>query len=195
MYNYNTYYRFKRLINKLVWRFYFSRSFKRFGKYSNIMGPEQIEGEEYITIEDNVFMYSRSTLIARKCTEKDPNLVIGKRAQIRPGFHAVCVFSIVIGDDVLVADNVYLSDNAHAYSDINYPIGAQPLKLLRPVRIGSNAWIGRNVCVIGASIGKHSVIGANSVVLKDVPDYSVAVGNPARIIKQFDFSRQLWVNV
>lgn len=195
MYNYYSYYRLKRFINKLVWRYFFSRSFKRFGKYSNIMSPEQIEGEEYITIEDNVFMYPRSTLIARKCTEKEPSLVIGKRVQIRPGFHVVCVFSIVIGDDVLIADNVFLSDNTHTYSDINHPIVAQPLKVLRPVRIGSNAWLGRNVCVIGASVGKNSVIGANSVVLQDVPDYSVAVGNPAKIIKQFDFSRKLWVNV
>lgn len=195
MIRYYTYYRLKRFFNKMVWRHLFSRVFKRFGKNSNIMTPEQIEGEEYISIEDDVFIYSRATLIARKCTDMDPSLIIGRGTQIRPGFHVVCVNSIIVGDNVLIADNVLLSDNSHCYADIDVPIGGQALKVLSPVTIGSHSWLGKNVCIIGASVGKHSIIGANSVVLRDVPDYSVAVGNPARVIKRYDFDGKCWVKV
>ena len=54
--------------------------------------------------------------------------------------------------------------------------------------------LGENVCVIGASIGKTCVIGVNSVVTRDIPDYFVAVGSPARLIKRYDFDRQEWRN-
>ena len=52
--------------------------------------------------------------------------------------------------------------------------------------------MGENVCIIGASVGKHCVIGANSVVTKDIPDYSIAVGTPAKIIKRYDFNKERW---
>jgi acetyltransferase-like isoleucine patch superfamily enzyme len=54
------------------------------------------------------------------------------------------------------------------------------------------AWLGENVCVIGASIGKNSVIGANSVVTKNIPDYCVAVGSPAKVIKKYNVEKQIW---
>lgn len=60
------------------------------------------------------------------------------------------------------------------------------------MEIGEGTWLGENVCVIGAKIGKHCVIGANSVVTKDIPDYSIAVGAPARIIKQYNFKENVW---
>lgn len=60
--------------------------------------------------------------------------------------------------------------------------------------IGEGSWIGENVCVIGASVGRHCVIGANAVVTKDIPDYSVAVGAPARVIKKYNFNRGAWVS-
>lgn len=61
--------------------------------------------------------------------------------------------------------------------------------------IGNVAWIGENVCIIGASVGKNSVIGANSVVTRDIPDFCVAVGSPARVIKKFDFSDECWKSI
>jgi acetyltransferase-like isoleucine patch superfamily enzyme len=61
------------------------------------------------------------------------------------------------------------------------------------VRIGSGAWLGENVCVIGANVGRNSVVGANSVVMSDIPDFCVAVGAPARVIRRFDASLGKWV--
>ena len=61
--------------------------------------------------------------------------------------------------------------------------------------IGEGSWLGEHVCVIGASIGKHCVIGANAVVVHDIPDYSVAVGAPARVIKKFNEDSNSWVMI
>ena len=83
----------------------------------------------------------------------------------------------------------------HGYEDIETPIKKQPIVQKKEVYIGDGSWLGENVCVIGASIGKHCVIGANSVVTKDIPDYSIAVGSPAKVIKQFDFKENKWVRV
>ena len=66
---------------------------------------------------------------------------------------------------------------------------------LSPVVIGEGSWLGENVCVCGAKVGKHCVIGANSVVTTDIPDYCVAVGSPAKVVKRFDFDRSEWVRV
>lgn len=64
------------------------------------------------------------------------------------------------------------------------------------VVIGEGSWLGTNVVVVGdVRIGKHCVIGANSVVTKDIPDYSVAAGTPCKVIKQYDFEREAWVRV
>ena len=65
----------------------------------------------------------------------------------------------------------------------------------RDVVIGNGSWIGEHVCIIGASIGRHCVIGANSVVTRDIPDYSVAVGSPAIVIKKYDFKLNKWIKV
>jgi len=75
------------------------------------------------------------------------------------------------------------------------PILKQPIKQLPPMTIGDGTWLGENVCVLGVSIGKNCVIGANSVVTKEIPDYSVAVGAPARIIKKYNLNTNRWEKV
>ena len=72
------------------------------------------------------------------------------------------------------------------------PILKQKIKQIGTVVIGEGSWLGENVCVIGANVGKNCVIGANSVVTKDIPDYSVAVGVPAKVIKSYNFSSKKW---
>ena len=85
---------------------------------------------------------------------------------------------------MLTANNVYISDNSHDYENTEVPIISQPVKFKKRVQIGSGSWIGENVSIIGANVGKNSVIVANSVVTSDIPDYSVAVGAPAKVIKR-----------
>ncbi len=85
-----------------------------------------------------------------------------------------------------MADKVYVADNLHEYSRIDVPIIDQPIKQLKPVTIGDGSWLGENVCIIGASIGRNAVVAANAVVTHDIPDHCVAAGIPAVIIKRYD---------
>ena len=80
----------------------------------------------------------------------------------------------------------------HGYEDVNTPINLQPIVQKNTVVIGRGSWIGENVCIIGCSIGKQCVIGANAVVTKNIPDYCVAAGNPAKIIKRYCFDTNSW---
>jgi acetyltransferase-like isoleucine patch superfamily enzyme len=90
---------------------------------------------------------------------------------------------------------VYISDNQHGYENPDEYILNHYIVQRGSVEIGEGSWLGENVCVIGASIGRHCVIGANSVVTKDIPDYCVAVGSPASVIKTYDFDQKKWVRV
>jgi acetyltransferase-like isoleucine patch superfamily enzyme len=109
--------------------------------------------------------------------------------------HIYATQSVIIEKDVLTADKVYVSDNLHNYEDVTLPVIKQPIKQCKPVVIGEGSWLGEHVCVIGASVGKHCVVGANSIVIHDVPDYSVAVGAPAEVIKRYDHKTQTWERV
>jgi acetyltransferase-like isoleucine patch superfamily enzyme len=95
---------------------------------------------------------------------------------------------------VWTGHHVYITDQNHGYEDVTRPISQQS-QPERPVVIGDGSWLGHGAVVLpGVTIGKHVVIGANSVVTKDIPDVSVAVGSPARVIRQYDETLG-WVNV
>jgi acetyltransferase-like isoleucine patch superfamily enzyme len=115
----------------------------------------------------------------------DPVVVIGDRTVIGRGSHIVGHLSIEIGDDVQTGPYVYITDQNHAYQDPDMPIGRQwPNDA--PVRIGSGSWLGAGAIVLpGSSIGRNVVVGAGSVVTGQLPDFSVAVGSPARVVKRY----------
>lgn len=150
-----------------------------------IDSPLKINGASHIYI-GSVYVGYKSWLAARPHTGyKDVKLVIEDGCSIGNFNHIYATKSIVIHKNVLTADKVYISDNMHGYENVNIPIMNQPIVQHGEVEIGEGSWLGENVCVLGARIGKHCVIGANSVVIKDIPDYCVAVGSPAKIIKQY----------
>ena len=105
---------------------------------------------------------------------------------------------IIFGKDVLTGPHVFVSDHNHEYLDPSVPVSKQGVRC-KPsdeVVIGEGSWLGTNVVVVGnVHIGKHCVIGANSVATKDIPDYSVAAGIPAKVIKRYDFEREEWIRV
>lgn len=108
---------------------------------------------------------------------------IGDRCVLGRGSGIVGHYSIDIADDVWTGHHVYITDQNHGYDDLDTPISQQWMPE-RPVSIGAGSWIGHgSVLLPGASIGRHVVIGANSVVAGEIPDYSVAAGSPARVIK------------
>jgi acetyltransferase-like isoleucine patch superfamily enzyme len=104
--------------------------------------------------------------------------------------------SIILEDNVLIGPHVMIGDHSHQYENIEIPIKLQESTEGGPVRIERDSWIGANVFILpNVTIGRHSVIGANSVVNRDIPPYSVAVGAPARVIKQYDFELKQWVKL
>lgn len=178
----------------IVSKFRYKRKLLHCGKNVTIRKAD-ISGPHNITIDDNVYIGSYGWLFAIPLTGSICSLRIKKGCSIGRFCHICATNSIVIDENVLIAERVYLTDNLHAYEDINIPIIKQPIIQKKEVVIGEGSWLGENVCIIGAKIGKHSVIGANSVVTHDIPDYCVAVGAPAKIIKRYNFEKKEWERV
>jgi acetyltransferase-like isoleucine patch superfamily enzyme len=120
-------------------------------------------------------------------------VIIGDRTKI--GLSNTIIGPVTIGNDVRLAQNITLSGLNHNYEDVNRPIHIQGVSTA-PITIGDGTWIGANVVVLaGVTIGKNCVVAAGSVVTKDIPNYAVAVGNPARVLKQYNPEKQIWEKV
>lgn len=121
------------------------------------------------------------------------DVVVGSNSRI--GIGNTLIGPVKIGDYVNTAQHVVLSGLNHNYEDVGAAVVEQGVSVGQ-IEVGDNVWIGANSVVLaGVSIGKHSVVGAGSVVNRDIPPYSVAVGNPARVIKQYDFEKKEWVKI
>jgi len=153
----------------------------------------KISGHSRIYIGSKVYINDRGWLACAPLTgDQNCKLSIGDGTYIGRFCHIYATSKIEIGKKVLMADKIYISDNLHGYENIELPVIDQPIKQTNPVVIGDGAWLGENVCIIGASVGKNSVIGSNSVITKDIPDYCVVVGSPAVIIKKYNFETKQW---
>jgi acetyltransferase-like isoleucine patch superfamily enzyme len=189
--------RYKYFKNSLYTRL-LKGNFGRIGKKTYICPPFHSNNAKQIYIGDNCIIHSGSWL---ECVEKygkdfSPRIDIGEGTYIGNGAHIIACSHMKIGKNVLFANGVYISDNLHGYEDINTPIMAQTLINPGPVTIEDEVWLGENVCVLpNVTIGRHSVVGANSVVTKDIPPYSVAVGTPAKVIKQYNEQSGKWEKV
>ena len=129
-------------------------------------------------------------------------LKVGHDVQVNDYVHIAAVQSVSIGDRVLIASKVFVSDHNHGSfrgdgpheSPSTPPI--QRALSIAPVFIGDDVWIGEGVAILpGVSIGRGSVIGAMSVVTRDVPEFSVAAGSPARVLKTYNFATSAWEKI
>lgn len=126
-------------------------------------------------------------------------ITIGDDVQINDYVHIGAVGSITIGNNVLMASKIYISDHNHGnydelISDHPMSIPMDRKAICRPVVIGDNVWLGESVCVLpGVTIGKGCVVGALSVVTKSIPPYTIAVGSPAKVVKEYDFEINKWI--
>ena len=167
--------------------------FARFGWGSEISSPLQLNNPRNIRIGRHVTIHKFGWLAAMPlCDNPHPVLEFGDGCVIGHFCHIYATSRISLGKNVLIADRVYISDNQHSYEDPDVPVVLQKIRQIREVEIGDGSWIGENVCIMGARIGKHCVVGANSVVKRDVPDHCVVAGNPAKILKQYDFDSKMW---
>jgi len=118
---------------------------------------------------------------------------IGNNTRI--GMSNVLIGPVTIGNNVMFAQNIVISGLNHNYQDITQPISLQGVTVSQII-IEDECWIGANaVITAGVTIGKHSVVAGGSVVTKSIPPYSVAVGNPARVIKQYNAASGNWERV
>ncbi len=173
--------------------------FGRFGQGSVICFPANtLFNERYIHIGSGTMFGPGMTLSAgmipgQECII-DPVVSIGDRCLFGKGSGIVGHLQITIGNDVWTGHHVYITDQNHDYRDVSRPISQQAMPE-RPVTIGDGSWLGHGSVILpGATIGRHVVIGANSVVTGVIPDYSVAVGSPARVIRRWDPERATWVD-
>lgn len=156
----------------------------------------RLAGTEYISIGSNCYFGQGTELSAlgnHFVQKLNPCLTIGDHVRCVGGCRITCAGNIKIEDDVLLGPEVFITDHNHGM-DPNYPGGysRQPL-IIKDVRIGRGVWLGQRVCIMpGVTIGEHSIIGANSVVSKGIPPFTIAVGAPAKIIKEWDSNKGEW---
>jgi lipopolysaccharide O-acetyltransferase len=131
-------------------------------------------------------------------------LTIGENVQINDSVHIAAAGSVSIGNNVLIASKVFISDHNHGnYSEKfllpqDSPTTAPISRTLtvHPVVIADNVWICEFVSVLpGVTIGEGSIIGTMSVVNKSIPPFCIAVGSPARVVKQYNFQSGQWEKV
>lgn len=130
------------------------------------------------------------------------SLFFGNNIQINDFVHISSLRSVEIGNNVLIASKVFITDITHGeYSNgINESkpdiiVNKRELSA-KPVKVEDNVWIGELVSILpGVIIGKNSIIGANSVVTKNIPPNSIAVGNPAKVVKQYNFKTKRWEKI
>jgi len=177
--------------------YYFNRKRYRFlSPQAYVQKLLRVDGKENISIEKNVVIQAMTWIAAVPLTNASTcHLLIGEGSIIGHFNHIFATGEIEIGKNVLTADKVFITDNQHEFRDINLPIHAQGIKQLSKVKIGDGSWLGENVCILGASVGRNCVVGANSVVTKDIPDFCVAIGSPARVIKMYNSTTNEWLSV
>ena len=162
----------------------------------------------------SISLWARLDVIPRASHLKRHRLSLGKKALIE-GLSVVCTWHgdviledgasigigsivmgpVLIGENSACSQNCFISGQSHRYEDVSKNFLRQGVKTEQVV-IGKNVWIGANSVILpGVKIGNNSVIGAGSIVTEDVPPLSVAVGNPAKVIKQYDPATNQWEHV
>ena len=163
-----------------------------------ILLPFDIRGRKYITWGTD-FRAGFGCRLEAYPAKNEITLKIGSNVQIHDYVHITASSKVIIGNDVLMASKIYISDTLHgSYSgDINdsdpsIPPGSRIVSS-KSVIIGDRVWLGEFVSVLpGVIIGEGTIVGANSVVSKDLPANVIAVGSPAKPIKRFNFEKKKW---
>lgn len=159
------------------------------GKGVRVVNPQYIETGRRVHLDDGCELCVLKTIPGIT-----PHLKLGNNVLIGKGCRLGCDNSITIENDVLLAPNVHITDRNHGYEDISKPIRLQPVVSDGPVIIGAESWLGFGCQIMsGVKIGRHCVVAAGAIVTRDVPDYCIVGGIPAKIIKQYDFDKKAWV--
>jgi lipopolysaccharide O-acetyltransferase len=173
--------------------------------YSNarlVRFPIYLRGRSFIKLGKGLTTGVNIRIVAFPAQGISPVLEIGDNVQINDSVHIGAVERIYIGNNTLIASRVFISDHNHGeyrasnlMSSPDVPPAKRPLSS-RPVYIGNNVWLGEQVSILsGVTIGDGAIIGANSVVVSDIPPNTISVGNPAKVIRYYDFHKNEWLRI
>lgn len=183
----------KQIYKSIFWRRKYH--FCSIGKSSYVKPKCRLVNPQYVSIGENSIVLQDSRL---ECydnyagTHYNPTIIIGNNVTIGKSFTCLSAAKVEIGNDCLIASFVLITNLNH---------GTNPQKIYNQepltshdVKIGRNCWIGEKAIILpGVVIGDNCIIGAGSVVTKNIPSNTISVGNPARVIKKYDFKIQKWI--
>lgn len=183
----------KQLLLRQMTRLKFYRQGSSLGRPSVLRNPQYLKIGRGVSIKQGYRIECYESFANVKL---NPLFVLGDGVIIGPGFTGFVADKVEIKADTIIAGNVtIISENHGIDPESDIPYHAQPLTT-GPVEIGKGCWIGQNVSVLpNVTIGDKCIIGCNSVVTKNIPSFSIAVGAPAEVIKQYDFKQHKWIKV
>lgn len=169
------------------------RRFGHWGVHSRLEAPSKLVQPQLITVGDNVYLGAYSWLNASD-DRKDgqPTLQIGDGTYIGRFSQINAWRDVVIGRNVLIGDRVFISDADHCFRDTSLPIIHQGDAFVGAVHLEDGCWVGIGAVILpGVTVGKNSVVAANAVVTRNVPDFAIVAGAPAKIISHIDQESQV----
>lgn len=181
---------FCKILYTYLFNFHNIVRFEHFGKKSFIGRRCTVHLSGGIEIGDNVRIGNDARL---SLYGNDASLIIHDNVWAGSNISIITASPVEIESGVLLASYISIMGHNHGMSPESMEsYGGQPL-LPKSVPIKHGVWIGERVCILpGVTIGEKAIIGAGSVVTKDVPDYSIVAGNPARILKTYSFKHHMW---
>ncbi len=169
---------------------YHVRRFKHWGRSSILGYPlERFSHLDLVSVGDHCEIDKHTVLTVYPQPNTQPEIRIGNGCHIGAYAHLTAIRGITIGDNLLTGTNVIITDNAHGSTGnlniLKTPPEERALESKGTVTIGDNVWLANNVCVLpGVRIGNGVIVAANSCVTHDLPDYCIAAGSPAKIVKR-----------
>ena len=167
------------------------------GKNSIIKRPRTLHGREFLRIGDDSSILEHSFMLAVSEYEGrrySPSIQIGTQVYVGRYVYLVAANEISIGSGSVLSEQVYITDMNHGFDPSRGPIMQQAIESKGPVKIGPNCFLGYRVAVMpGVTLGEWCIVGANSVVTRSFPGYSMIAGSPARLIKVYSHELGRWL--